>query len=476
LRAISAAFGGRDAQQGSVMSDPVRWRDRIPHRLDAGSRKRVLRVLTFGVGGMALLWQIVATSFVAHLAVVAPETALSLAPADPLALLELADRKLNADSASWSLRRAGEQTIVERPESAIESLSATERDAIRALAEAALRQAPLDARAMRILGQSASDDSAERFMEAAVRRSLNESRAIFWLLQDRFEKRRHADAVQIADILLRTRPNLVEVVTPSLARMAEDEEAFVEVGRLMASAPPWREAFLAYVCDHVSDARTPLRLMLAFEKTRSPPTAESLRTYLAFLFRHRFYDFAYRAWRRFAPPERLQAAGNLYNADFEFPPTGLFFDWTIVNGSGATIEIVPRPGDENRRALVIEYDRERAAPHGVSQHVKLPAGAYRMTGLQRGELIGRRGPRWRIVCAGANAEIGESEMAMGRMSDWRRFQFDFVVPDKDCVVQQARLDLDARSPSEWMVSGKIWYADLKIEPAEVEASALRSSR
>lgn len=458
------------------MSDLVKGRVRIPHRLDAGSWMRALRVLAFGAGGMALLWQIVATSFVAHLAVVAPETALSLAPGDPLSLLELADRKLSADSLPRGAARLVEHAIVERPEDAIESLSAAEREAIKTFAEDALRQAPLDARAMRILGQLASDDSAEKFMEAAARRSLNESRAIFWLLQDRFEKRRHADAARIADILLRTRPNLVEFVTPSLARMVEDEEASVEVDRLMASAPPWREAFLAYVCDHVSDARTPLRLLLAFKKTRSPPTAASLRTYLAFLFRHRFYDFAYHAWRRFAPPERLLSAGNLYNADFESPPTGLFFDWTIVNGSGATIDIVPRPGDEARRALVIEYDRDRAAPHGISEHVKLRAGAYRMTGLQRGVLIGRRGLRWRIVCAGANVEIGESEMAMGRMSGWRQFQFDFVVPDEDCVLQQVRLELDARSPSEWMVSGKIWYADLKIESAEAETSVIRSSK
>jgi hypothetical protein len=407
--------------------------------------------------GGVLAWRIVVSSFGGPLASIAPGAALALASSNPVVLLDLAEREIADRALEGDDAGAG--------------VDAAARQRAKAWAETASMESPLDARALRILGQLAEEEEAEKFMQAAVRRSLNESRALVWLLQKRFEQHRFGEAAQIGDLLMRTRPGLIETVTPLLARIAEDKEGFDEVARVVETAPVWRESFFVLLCDHVSDARTPFRLMAAAKRASTPPSLVSLRVYLFFLLRHRFYDFAYHAWRQFLPEERSAKVGNLFNGDFAFPATGLLFDWTLQSGNGATVEIVPRPGDENRRALAIEYDRDRASAHSVSEYLKLRAGAYRMSGLRRGQLVGRRGLKWRIVCADSKVELGESEMAMGRFSDWKRFEFEFVIPEKDCEIQQARLELDARTPSEWLVSGKMWYADLEIQAVGADSAS-----
>ena len=66
----------------------------------------------------------------------------------------------------------------------------------------ALAQDPLNAHALRILGQLAdaadNEAAAARFMQAAVHRSLRESVAVFWLMRESFERKDYATAVRYA--------------------------------------------------------------------------------------------------------------------------------------------------------------------------------------------------------------------------------------------------------------------------------------
>lgn len=446
------------------------------HWRGVGPGTRRLRIVGSTVLCFVLVWKIVTTNFATHLVDVAPRVALFLASSNPSVLLELADRKVNPGIGSSDLGRRSDQADASRPYfgGAPAFKSRSERDEVRAWAETALTQSPFDSRALRILGQLALEASAAtRFMEAAARRSLNETEAHYWLLQRRFAQHRYADVIRAADILLRTRPQLLEFVAPFLARMAEDRSAVGELEQAIKRNPPWRDAFLNYAPEVVTDVRAPLRLMLTLKNTPFPASAENQRAYLSYLFQRRSYDFAYYAWRQLLPPDRSREAGILYNSDFNRPPSGLPFDWLIAKGSGVTIDIVPHPDHDKSHAIVIDYGQGRAGPHSVVEFVKLTAGSYRMIGRFRGELVGRRGLRWRVACVESNITIGESEMAIGRFPDWKLFQFDFVAPEKDCPLQSIRLELDARSASEWMASGKMWYADLKIEP--IGASA-RSSK
>ena len=86
----------------------------------------------------------------------------------------------------------------------------------------------LNARALRILGQlseqGSDDKQAETFMQAAVRRSLFESEAVYWMMEKSYQAHDYKAAIGYADTLLRTRQNVSGYVMPILGKIAENQE------------------------------------------------------------------------------------------------------------------------------------------------------------------------------------------------------------------------------------------------------------
>jgi hypothetical protein len=244
--------------------------------------------------------------------------------------------------------------------------------------------------------------------------------------------------------------------------MAETPQARGELEKLLAGNPPWRRAFLSALPRAVSDARTPLVLLLALRRTAQPPTTADVRDYVGLLMQHKFYELAYYTWLQLLPPEQLNGAGLLFNGSFELPPSGLPFDWGLKAGTGVTVDIVQRPDQAGRRALYIEMGPGRVEFGGVTQTLLLAPGSYRLTGKYRGEINGRRGLVWRVACAGATSPLGQSAMMVGAAAAWKSIELAFTVPASGCRAQQLRLDLDARMASEQLVSGSVWYDELAI--------------
>ena len=426
------------------------------------SPQRCFRAVILTLIAIFLVWEVITRSFVAYLANVAPETALQLRPTDSAALSSLAEIRLTRDrSSKTSDVKSPRDMAVDR---------GTSRE-IAAWAKSALLGDPLDARAFSVLGRLADDASdaagIERFMQAAVRRSLRESVAMYWLMRRRHDMHDYGAAIGYADALLRTRPDLIAQAMPTLSQIAESKDAGSELSGLLAANPPWRRQFFELLPDYISDARTPLNFFLSLRDTVTPPSPPELRGYLDFLIRHTFYELAYYTWLQLLPAEQLGNAGLLFNGDFEVAPSGFPFDWVISAGSGVTATIAARPDRDTERALFIEFGHGRVDFQGISQMTMLAPGTYKLQGKYRGEISGRRGLRWRITCAGATAiPIGESPMVVGIVSPWKEFEFSFSIPKAECRAQYVRLALDARSPSEQFVSGSIWYDELRIVRAE----------
>lgn len=461
-----------------------------------------VRTAVFVALGAALTWQVLAHSLVAHLVEASPEAALGLRSDDPTALINISDRKLNLERPSrdapaartggetgnripsfarHARKAAGgeaEQAEAEgAPGQAKEPAESGERlpsnasdpelrKEVGALTQTALAQDPMNARALRILGQIADaaneEAAASKLMQAAVHRSRRESVAVFWLMREAFERKDFATAVRHADVLLRTRPQVTPQVTPTLARIAEDKNASAELKKMLATNPPWRASFFSTLMSNIKDARTPLDLLLNLKDTPTPPTTAELRAYLALLMRNHFHELAYYVWLQFLPQDQLSGAGLLFNGDFESRPSGLPFDWVITAGPGVTIDLARRPDDGRQRALLLEFGHGRADFRGVAQYVMLPPGSYVLKGQYRGQLVGRRGLEWRISCAGAENPIAKTAMVTGTVPEWTEFSVAFAVPDADCRAQQVRLALDARSASEQLVTGSLWYDKLQI--------------
>jgi hypothetical protein len=93
----------------------------------------------------------------------------------------------------------------------------------------------------------------------------------------------------------------------------------------------------------------------------------------------------------------------------------------------------------------------------------LAPAKYRFEAKYKGSLVGPRGLRWRVTCAGGTAtSIGESEMITGKTAAWKEIEFSIAVPSSNCVAQYLHLDLDARMASERFLSGEVWFDKIRI--------------
>ena len=451
---------------------------------------RLARYRPLIITGVALflVWEVVTRGLAAYLAEVNPQAALWLRSTQPIALAKLADETLNpkqAESDSTSQRTGQDGSSAEKPtpqnadpaegRSADETSTrspapvAADLDQIKAWATLALRNDPLNTRALRVLGQVAHRSSdplrADALMQAAAERSLHESRAIFWTMRKKYREADYETALHYADILLRTRQLVHPYVLPMLAKLTETPGASDQLKQLLAKNPPWRPQFFAYLPRGISDARTPLDIFLSLKDTATPPSSTDLQPYLDFLIQHGFQDLAYYAWLQFLSPEQLSKVGHLFNGNFQTAPSGLPFDWTFKGGNAVTLQIAERLDQEGDNALLIEFGPGRVEFGGVSQLVVLAPGRYQLHGKHKSDLVSQRGLQWRILCG--STSLGESRPVMGTEPSWEEFEVSFTVPE-DCPAQTIKLALDARSASETFVSGSIWYDDLGISRTDGE--------
>ena len=350
----------------------------------ARSKSWLARLRPFIIAALALflVWAIVTKGVAAYLAEIYPEGTLWLQSTQPTALTKLADRKLNPgpapiaepDSPSIEASAAKQATDDDGvPEEGGSPKLATpvgeDLNQVKAWAELAVRNDPLNARALRILGQVAMLQSDEKranaLMQAAAHLSRREGYANYWMMAKNYRTGDYPAALHYADILLRTKLAQAYVM-PTVAKLAESPEASHKVKELLLKNPPWRSGFLAYLPSGVSDARTPLDILLTIKNSSTPPTANDLHPYLDFLVRHEFYELAYDAWLQFLPPEQLVKIGHLFNGNFQTAPSGAPFDWTFTGGQGVTIRLSERPDQASDNALLLEFGPGRVDFSSVS--------------------------------------------------------------------------------------------------------------
>jgi hypothetical protein len=458
------------------------------------------RTIVLAVCAVILTWLVVSRSLVAFLADTAPQAALWVDPRQPEALVNLADQAVNtATTAPVSVGAADEtlQRLDSSPDSTqngsgevsgyirnfanafsvFETIGRNQsmsrprapdnEPAVRMWATTAVMNEPLNARALRILGQLAEadsdDSSASKFMHEADRLSLHESIAAYWLLRNSAQASDYKSAIYYADVLLRTDSHSYIIVVPILAQISEDKTGAALVKTILTSNPPWRDEFISKLPNSVTDARTPLDLLLALRTNAVPPTTEDIKPYLDVLIAHKLYSLAYYTWLQFLSPSELRHAGLLFNGNFAGAFSGLPFDWEITPGAGVAIDVVPRPDKNGEHALLVDFQYGRVDYHSVTELVMLSPGTYEFKGDYKADLVGPRGMKWRIICSnGTLTSGGESPMITGREKNWKNVAFTFTVPDKDCAAQYVRLDLDARMASEQLISGSILFGDLQI--------------
>ncbi len=97
------------------------------------------------------------------------------------------------------------------------------RGQIRELASKAIANDPLNAAAYRLLAEATGDpERARGLMREAVKRSRRETAAVFWLLNDSYYRRDFPRAIEYADILVRTRPEMASYGFSYLLNISRD--------------------------------------------------------------------------------------------------------------------------------------------------------------------------------------------------------------------------------------------------------------
>jgi hypothetical protein len=250
-----------------------------------------------------------------------------------------------------------------------------------------------------------------------------------------------------------------------LGRIAEDESASGQLEQLLATNPPWRRGFFDRLPSNISDARTPLKMLLSLKDSPNPPSARDLQSYFRLLVSKGFYDVAYYAWLQFLPAAELGKVGLLFNGDFESAPSELPFDWTFAKSANVTVKVVERRDEEGGHALFLNFGGGRVKSLSARQLVMLAPGSYQFRGKYRAEFTSSRGLQWHIACLGKGApQLGEtSPMTEGSRGEWQDFSLSFTVPEASCPAQRLELFFDARSASERFISGSVWYDHLQIE-------------
>ena len=441
------------------------------------------RVGLLGLMALFLIWLVLTKSLPYVFAPIAPQLALWLAPDHPVALEVQANRArarllelVTAESLKTRQKKESESqgsdaTISFAAPDLVSDKQSREverkelREKIRVLAKKILTNDPLNARAFRLLGEVENDpDRVRILMREAVKRSRRESVAVFWLLNDSFHRKEYKKTLELADILLRTRPALNKYVMSYLGQIAQDTRGRELLLERLVAHPSWRSLFFSALPRHVKFANTPLELMMALKDAGHPPSPADLNPYLSFLLAKKLVDPAYNAWLQLLPDEELATLGLVYNPSFESTPSSLPFDWQIGRPVNATVDFTLRDDEQKGRALHMSFVSGRVTFPTMRQILMLSPGRYRLSLQYHGKIIAKRGLRWRLSCfQNQRKMLAETDMLMGVQSRWRTIVRDIEVPDiPECRAQVLQLLHDARSASEHFITGQVWFDELEL--------------
>ncbi|CAJ0888269.1 hypothetical protein AMST5_03863 [freshwater sediment metagenome] len=431
----------------------------------AGPLNRLRNVILLAAFALTALYLIVTHSIPAGLAVVEPEAALSLNADDPAAVIVYARQAITEEA---NRRQREASTKQEAPSAPPQD--AVDLDQVKAMLRTAIVKDPLNARGFTLLGQIALLQNdvkiARRMMTSAITLSPAEWPAADFLMGQSLLANNPQAALYYADLMMRSKGGASSHVPPLLARMAEVPAAQRELAKRLAAAPPWRGSVLgAFGSIDLANPQAPLELLLALKDSPHPPTEAEIAGYINFLLQKKLDTLAYSSWQRFLPPDGLEQVAHLFNGGFERRPSGSPFDWTIGGNSETAVGIFARPDDPKNNALFIRFGQARAAFPTVRQMVVLRPGSYRFSGAITGEILARRGLQWRVTCL-EGATAGESKMLIGRFPQWEDLAFDVSIPTDNCAAQYVELIHMARSPSEQLASGTVWFDDLSIARRE----------
>ena len=344
-----------------------------------------------------------------------------------------------------------------------------QRDAVtsREIAIAALREEPLSFEAFRQLARSAQqgDDPrrAQVFLTEAYRRSYRDPDVALQLLSDSLRRADYPAALNQADGLIRSMPDLLNVLMPIMVAIGDQQTGKWALVELMKRNPPWRQRFLEPLGSSAKNIATFKEIYDASRSSTNPLSRAELREFIYTLIVNNDIDQALSIWYGFLPQEQLHGLKFVYNGRFELPINDVPFNWTIGRDVEASVKVEPISDKSGRNGLRVGFSGRRTEFKHFYQFLALTPGKYKLTGNFKSEDFQHaRGLIWRVYCGPSATQLIGQTSNLKDGSHWRRFDTTFEVPSDRCTAQRLQLELDARIPSEQLTSGAAWFDDIAI--------------
>lgn len=393
----------------------------------------LLRSAAAVVGGVVVLWFLLAITVANTLRDARPETALKWAWFDAGAMA----------------RQASKVTSASRGK-----VSRSARD----LAKRSVARDATNVEAVRNLGLFAAVDRRTpslplfRYAESLSRRDLPTQ---LWFIEYYVAEDDIPNVLKHYDIALRTSPSSGNLLFPILQSASRDEAIAKPLRQLMRSKPNWWLAFAAHAISQ-GDPVPAEFLTRGLLSPTTPGERELLILLLNNLTQAGRFDLARATYGRIAErgANDLLRHGS-FEEDDRFPP----FDWWLAGDADLTAE---RRARADGKGLAL-YFRQAGGRGGIvaRQLLQLPAGSYRLS-LEAGDTPadGLSRPKVAVNCAGAKGpKVTEFALPAAPQSA-ASVSETFVIPQR-CTAQWLTVNAPGRMD---MVTSEPWIDSLRLQP------------
>jgi hypothetical protein len=377
----------------------------------------------------------------------------------------LADARLEKDPASASrLRPDDPDALRARADAILESTDHGPESLARAadLSRDALRLDPLQGASYRNLaivrGLTGDRANENRLMTIAGQRRKRDVAVGLWLMDNRTRAGRLAEAVDVADGLLRAWPVSMRTrVGEQLSTIAGLPGGAPVLARALDEEPPWRPGFLAGMARSGDNTGAAVTLFTTMSAGRHPPTETETSALVSRLVKDGDYPLAFLVWAQLLPAEGIARLADPYDGEFNGLPGGPPFNWVLYPKGGTVVEMAPR-NDGDGTALYLRFSGGKVAGPLARQLLALPPGTHRLSGRWQGSGLSSSRPlTWTLICANLGQKMSATGPALSGSTGWAPFDMTFEVPPA-CTAQWLMLTAEGRGSMD----GEAWFDGLTI--------------
>lgn len=328
---------------------------------------------------------------------------------------------------------------------ALQRLTPGERADEEAEAREAFAIDPLDATAVLDLSifveAGGNSEASERLRLSAGDMMPRDTRIQAEVLAILLRRGDFAQVMNRLDGLIRARPAEAANFFALAAGITANPDGSRAVARTLATNPPWRQQFFAYIIAQ----RKPEIASRIFDDMRAqgrPADDRELASVINAYLSSGNIDQAYAVWLSNLSEDELKDVKRVYDGGFDHPLRNLFFDWTVKPADGLTSRVFPRNTASMDQTLQLDFADFRGTFSNLSQILRLHPGRYRLSGEVRTEgFESPTGLVFRIYCMdGQKRQLSVETAPLPQSRQWIDFDKTFQIPNGNCDNQVLRLE------------------------------------